>query len=85
MQTQYARDFAFLRVAKGKNNFICAVKDDFIRNDTYKCGLCVSNKVNHCYHTTADYGPCMSNESFKKSGCKYRTFLKDYNLRVSKH
>jgi ATP-dependent DNA helicase DinG len=80
LQTQYARDFPFLRVAKGKNNFICAVKDDFIRNDTYKCGLCVSNKVNQCYHTTADYGPCMSNESFKKSGCKYRTFLKDYKV-----
>jgi ATP-dependent DNA helicase DinG len=53
LQTQYARDFPFLRVAKGKNNFICAVKDDFIRNDTYKCGLRVSNKVNQCYHTTA--------------------------------
>jgi Rad3-related DNA helicase len=27
LQTQYARDFPFLKVAKGKNNFICAVKD----------------------------------------------------------
>ncbi|MGC2573639.1 MAG: DEAD/DEAH box helicase family protein [Candidatus Nitrosopolaris sp.] len=80
LQTQYARDFPFLKVAKGKSNFICAVKDDFIRNGTYKCGLCVSNKVNQCYHTTADYGPCMSDESFKKSGCKYRTFLKDYKV-----
>ena len=66
LQTQYARDFPFLRVAKGKNNFICAVKEDFIRNGTYKCGLCVSNKVNECYHTTADYGPCMSNDPSKK-------------------
>ena len=44
LQTQYARDFPFVKVAKGKNNFTCAVKDDFIRNGTYKCGLCVSNR-----------------------------------------
>jgi len=74
LQTQYARDFPFLKVVKGKNNFICAVKDDFIRNGTYKCGLCVSNKTKGCYHTTSDYGPCMNNETFVKSGCKYRTF-----------
>ena len=75
LQSQYVRDFPFLKIAKGKNNFSCEVKEDFIRNGTYKCELCVSNKVNQCYHTTADYGPCMSNEFFKKSGCKYRTFL----------
>ncbi|MGB6528583.1 MAG: hypothetical protein WBF33_10790, partial [Candidatus Nitrosopolaris sp.] len=79
LQTQYARDFPFLKVAKGKNNFICAVKDDFIRNGTYKCGLCVS-EVKECYHTTANYGPCMTTDSFKASGCKYRTFLKDYKI-----
>jgi ATP-dependent DNA helicase DinG len=78
LQTQYARDFPFVRIAKGKNNFPCLVKDDFIKNDTYKCGLCVSNNVNECYHTTVDYGPCISNEFFKKSGCKYRTFPEDY-------
>jgi Rad3-related DNA helicase len=74
LQTQYARDFPFVKVAKGKNNFICVVKDDFMRNGTYKCGLCAS-KVEQCYHTTADYGPCLSNESFKiknkRSGYKY--------------
>jgi len=80
LQTQYARDFPFLKVAKGKNNFICAVKNDFIINGTYKCGSCVSNSANECHHKTADYGPCMSNESFERSGCKYRTFLKDYKI-----
>ena len=80
LQTQYARDFQFIKVAKGKNNFSCAVKDDFIRNGTYKCGLCVSNNVNECYHTTADYGPCISNKEFEGRGCKYRTFLKDYKI-----
>ncbi len=80
LQTQYARDFHFIKVAKGKNNFSCAVKDDFIRNGTHKYGLCVSNNANECYHATADYGPCMSNKEFEGRGCKYRTFLKDYKI-----
>jgi hydroxypyruvate isomerase len=53
------RDFPFVRVAKGKTNFPCAVKDDFIKNGTYECGSCVSYNVNECYPTAADYGPCM--------------------------
>jgi ATP-dependent DNA helicase DinG len=40
LQSQYARDFQFLKIVKGKNNFICTVKEDFIKNDTFKCGLC---------------------------------------------
>jgi ATP-dependent DNA helicase DinG len=79
LQAQYARDFPFVRVAKGKNNFICAVKEDFIKNGTYRCGSgCVSS--NECYHTTADYGLCMNNEDFQGKGCKYKTFLKDYKI-----
>ena len=78
LQTQYARDFQFVKVAKGKNNFICTVKEDFIRNGTHKCGLCVSNNANKCDHTSADYGPCISNPLFKYENCKYRTFTRDY-------
>ena len=37
LQTRYARDFSFVRVAKGKNNFRCEVKDDFIKNRTFRC------------------------------------------------
>jgi len=80
LQTQYARDFPFLKVAKGKNNFVCAVKEDFIKNGTYRCGSCNSNNANECYHKTVDYGPCMSNEDFEGRGCKYRTFIKDYKI-----
>lgn len=76
LQAQYGKDFPSLKVAKGKKNFICEVKDDFIRNGPYKCGLCVSNHANECYHTTVDYGPCMSDKEFEGRGCKYRTFLK---------
>ena len=78
LQTQYSRDFPYLKVAKGMSNFPCLVKEDFINNRTFRCGVCVSDDVNECYHTTVEYGPCMSNESFKDSGCKYRTFSKDY-------
>ena len=81
LQTQYSRDFPYFKVAKGMNNFPCLVKEDFIKNDTYRCGACVSDNVKECYHTTVEHGPCMSNESFKDSGCKYRTFLKNYKVR----
>ena len=80
LQTQYSRDFPYLKVAKGKNNFPCLVKEDFIKNGLYRCGVCVSDNANECYHTTVEYGPCMTNESFKDSRCKYRSFLKDYKI-----
>jgi ATP-dependent DNA helicase DinG len=81
LQTQYCRDFPYLQAAKGKNNFTCLVKEDFIKNNSYQCGLCASDNAKECYHTTVEYGPCMTNESFRDSGCKYRSFLKDYKIK----
>jgi ATP-dependent DNA helicase DinG len=81
LQTQYARDFSFIKVAKGKSNFPCLVKDDFIKNGIYRCRSCFSvGNGSECYHTTVEYGPCMTDEAFEGTGCKYRTFLQDYNL-----
>ena len=80
LQTQYSRDFPYLKVAKGKNNFPCLVKEDFVKNGMYQCGICISDNANECYHTTVEYGPCMTNESFKDGECKYRSFLKDYKI-----
>jgi Rad3-related DNA helicase len=80
LQTQYSRDFPYLKVAKGKNNFPCLVKQDFIRNGLYQCGICVSDNANECYHTSVEYGPCITNDSFNDNGCKYKSFLKDYKL-----
>jgi len=81
LQTQYSKDFPYLKVAKGKSNFACLVKEDFIRNGTYRCGSCYnSSDADECYHTTVEYGPCMTDESFRDSGCKYRTFTKDYKI-----
>ena len=87
LQTQYCKDFPYLKAAKGKNNFSCLVKEDFIKNNTYRCGICVSDNANECYHTTVEYGPCMTDETFKDSGCKYRPFLKSYkvNKKGTKH
>ena len=36
---------------------------------------------NECFHTTVEYGHCMTNEFFKGDGCKYRTFAKDYKIK----
>jgi ATP-dependent DNA helicase DinG len=47
LQTQYARDFPFVRVAKGKNNFPCAVKDDFIRSGIYRCARTTTAIITH--------------------------------------
>jgi ATP-dependent DNA helicase DinG len=80
LQTQYSRDFSFLKVAKGANNFRCLVKEDFIRNNTYRCGVCASDNLEECRHTSVEYGPCMTNESFQDHACKYRTFVKDYKV-----
>ena len=81
LQTQYARDFLFIKMAKGKSNFPCLVKEDFIKSGMYRCRSCISaGDGSECYHTTVEYGPCMTDESFEGTGCKYRTFLKDYDL-----
>lgn len=40
LQTQYTRDFPFVRIAKGKNNFRCEIKDDFIKEGTFRCKVC---------------------------------------------
>ena len=79
LQTQYSKDFPYINAAKGKNNFPCLVKEDFVRNGTYRCGVCVSDDTNECRHATVGYGPCITDESFRES-CKYRTLLKDYKI-----
>jgi ATP-dependent DNA helicase DinG len=78
LQTQYSHDFPYVKAAKGKNNFPCLLKQDFVDNGTYQCGTCASSNPNECYHTTVEYGHCITDESFKEDGCKYRTFAKDY-------
>lgn len=80
LQTQYSKDFPYVKAVKGKNNFNCLLKQDFVDNGIYQCGVCASSNPNECYHTTVEYGHCMTNESCKEDGCKYRTFAKDYKI-----
>ena len=78
LQTQYAKDFPYFKLAKGKNNFGCLVKEDFLKNGTYRCGSCLFED-DKCSHTSVAYGPCMTEESFKGDGCKYKTCIQDYS------
>jgi Rad3-related DNA helicase len=80
LQTQYSRDYYFLKIAKGKSNFQCRVKEDFIEGGKYLCSSCNSRTDIECKHTSCDYGPCLSDESMEGSGCKYRTFINDYKI-----
>jgi ATP-dependent DNA helicase DinG len=80
LQTQYTYDYGFLKVAKGKNNFQCRVKEDFMEAGKYLCTSCNSRSEIECRHTTCDYGPCLSDESMEGAGCRYRTFINDYKI-----
>jgi ATP-dependent DNA helicase DinG len=78
LQTQYTHDYKFLKDAKGKSNFQCRVKEDFIDAGKYLCPSCNLGTENECKHTSCEYGPCLSDESMEGTGCKYRTFINDY-------
>ncbi len=80
LQTQYSHDYQFLKVAKGKSNFLCRVKEDFVESGKYLCPSCNSKTEIECKHTSCEYGPCLSDESMEGSGCKYRTFINDYKI-----
>ncbi len=80
LQTQYSNDFPYVKAVKGKSNFPCLLKQDFVDNGVYQCGMCTASNPSECYHTTVEYGHCMTNESFKEDGCKYKTFAKDYKI-----
>jgi Rad3-related DNA helicase len=80
LQTQYSRDYQFLKIAKGKGNFLCRVKEDFVESNKYLCPSCNSKTQMECKHTSCEYGPCLSDESMEGPGCKYRTFINDYKI-----
>jgi ATP-dependent DNA helicase DinG len=80
LQTQYINDYKFLKVAKGKSNFQCRVKEDFIDAGRYQCTSCNLGTERECKHTSCDYGPCLSDESMEGAGCKYRSFINDYKI-----
>jgi ATP-dependent DNA helicase DinG len=94
LQTQYARDFPFVRVAKGKGNFTCEVKDDFIRNNNYYCKPCgLLPGLKTLFKSPSTSLPASSHNecphtsveygpcmSNKNFGCGYKPLLKDYSI-----
>ena len=47
LQTQYTNDFPYLRSVKGMSNYDCLVREDFILNKTFECGLCKISQKNN--------------------------------------
>jgi hypothetical protein len=71
------------------NNFPCLVKEDFIKNGTYRCGACSSSSSladkgrtnKFCSHITVDYGPCLTKTSeFAKNRCIYKPSVLSYDV-----
>ena len=77
LQSQYQKDFSWVMSMKGKNNFRCEIKDDFIKDGTFVCKPCGGlNRLQRCHHTSVEYGRCCD-EKFR---CKYKTKLVDYQV-----
>jgi ATP-dependent DNA helicase DinG len=72
LQTQYAKDFSYLRVAKGKNNFPCLVKEDFVREGNYRCKICFSPIVPSQMLTSAA-AAAAAREDVPINECKHTT------------
>jgi ATP-dependent DNA helicase DinG len=79
LNAQYHNDFPFIKTIKGKANFPCLIKEDYIKTDKYQCRTC-SKSPSGCDHTSVEYGPCMTDDVFRGNRCKYRTFAKDYEV-----
>ena len=65
LQTQYIKDFPFLRTIKGMRNYDCLAKEDFVLNKTYECDQCKTMPTNfaECRHRNVVYGPCRDGQS----------------------
>jgi ATP-dependent DNA helicase DinG len=63
LQSQYKRDFPFVKIAKGRANFLCDV------NAADKCEC-----LGECYHNTAKFGPCLNQDYF----CDFKPHPADY-------
>lgn len=79
LQTQYARDFRFLKTVKGMGEFKCLAKEDRIADGSYLCNQCneydsISSGTNakECGHRSVKYGYCRGESPTyhdNKTGC----------------
>ena len=70
LQSQYTKDFPFLRSVKGMSNFDCLAKEDFILNKTYICKSCKIDQRGNNNTIDSD----ISSSSFNNiEECKHKT------------
>ena len=70
LQSQYTKDFPFLRSVKGMNNYDCLAKEDFILNGSYLCKSCGINQ---------------KEKRANKSGLDQYIFGNDPNIKECRH
>ncbi len=68
LQTQYSRDFPFVREVKGKSNFLCLVKYDMGLEETCEYGPCMKDDDYDCIYKTR-----MTDYKAEGEGTKYET------------
>jgi ATP-dependent DNA helicase DinG len=66
LQTQYSRDFPFVREVKGKSNFLCLVKCDMGLEETCEYGPCMKDDGYDCIYKTR-----MTDYKAEGEGTKY--------------
>ena len=66
LQTQYSRDFPFVREVKGKSNFLCLVKCDMSLEETCEYGPCMKDDGYDCIYKTK-----MTDYKAEGEGTKY--------------
>lgn len=68
LQSQYTRDFPFIKEIKGKNNFPCVLKEDEGHTETCEYGPCMKDDEFDCVYKTRllDYKIKGENTKFEK-------------------
>jgi ATP-dependent DNA helicase DinG len=66
LQTQYSRDFPFVREVKGKSNFLCLIKCDMGLEETCEYGPCMKDDNYDCIYKTR-----MTDYKAEGEGTKY--------------
>jgi ATP-dependent DNA helicase DinG len=65
LQSQYSRDFPFIREVKGKSNFPCIVKDEMGLEETCEYGPCMKDDSYDCIYKTRLIDYSVEGESTK--------------------
>jgi Rad3-related DNA helicase len=86
LQNQYSRDFPYLYEVKGRNNFLCIVKEDMGINESCEYGPCLKDEDYDCLYKTR-----LSDYEIKSEGTIYENIdinkyaLKKYHDKAKQH